>query len=136
MKWCYPTRVNEEQCERENDDAGQEVPVRLPWSRRLGLCVSSNERQTALLAGHAVALLRQACAEAAEINKRVTYHTFRHTFGTLLNANGENPKVVQELLRHASLKVTTDVYMQAVSPQKREAQSKLVKMVMKKTVSA
>jgi integrase len=65
----------------------------------------------------------------------VTYHTFRHTFGTLLNANGENPKVVQELLRHASMKVTTDVYMQAVSPQKREAQSKLVKMVMK-TASA
>jgi integrase len=61
----------------------------------------------------------------------VTYHTFRHTFGTLLNANGENPKVVQELLRHASMKVTTDVYMQAVSPQKREAQRKLVRMVMK-----
>jgi len=36
--------------------------------------------------------------------------------------------VVQELLRHASLKVTTDVYMQAVSPQKRKAQRKLVKM--------
>jgi len=68
----------------------------------------------------------------AVIAKHVTYHTFRHTFGTLLNANGENPKVVQELLRHASLKVTTDVYMQAVSPQKREAQSKLVKMVMDK----
>ena len=62
----------------------------------------------------------------------MTYHTFRHTFGTLLNANGENAKVDQELLRHASLKVTTDVYMQAVSPQKREAQSKLVKMVMDK----
>ncbi len=44
-----------------------------------------------------------------------------------MNANGENPKVVQELLRHASLKVTTDVYMQAVGPQKREAQSNLVK---------
>ncbi|MGB8886231.1 MAG: tyrosine-type recombinase/integrase [Candidatus Korobacteraceae bacterium] len=61
-------------------------------------------------------------------------HTFRHTFGTLLNANGENPKVVQELLRHASLKVTTDVYMQAVSLQKREAQTKLVRMVMKRPV--
>jgi len=71
----------------------------------------------------------------AEITKHVTYHTFRHTFGTLLNANGENPKVVQELLRHASLKVTTDVYMQAVSPQKREAQSKLVKMVLKKAAA-
>lgn len=55
----------------------------------------------------------------AGITKHVTYHTFRHTFGTLLNASGENAKVVHELLRHASLKVTTDVYMQAVSPQKR-----------------
>jgi integrase len=43
---------------------------------------------------------------------------------------------VQELLRHASLKVTTDVYMQAVTPQKRQAQSKLVQMVLKKTASA
>jgi integrase len=68
----------------------------------------------------------------AGISKKVSYHTFRHTFGKLLNANGENAKVVQELLRHASLKVTTDVYMQAISPQKREAQSKLVKMVMDK----
>jgi len=38
-------------------------------------------------------------------------------------------RVVQELLRHASLKVTTDVYMQAVGPQKRKAQSNLVKLV-------
>jgi hypothetical protein len=42
-----------------------------------------------------------------------------------LNANGENPEVVQELLRHVSLKVTSDVYMQAVGPQKREAQTSL-----------
>jgi integrase len=72
----------------------------------------------------------------AKVAKNVTYHTFRHTFGTLLNANGENSKVVQELLRHASLKVTTDVYMQAVSPQKREAQSKLVRMVMDRATPA
>jgi integrase len=71
----------------------------------------------------------------ADVNKHVSYHTFRHTFGTLLNANGENAKVVQELLRHASMKVTTDVYMQAVSAQKREAQSKLVRMVLKKAAS-
>ncbi len=42
---------------------------------------------------------------------------------------------MQELLRHASMKVTTDVYMQAVIPQKREAQSKLVRMVLKKPAS-
>ncbi len=69
----------------------------------------------------------------AGVSKHVSYHTFRHTFGTLLNANGENAKVVQELLRHASMKVTTDVYMQAVSHQKREAQSKLVRMVLRRT---
>ena len=57
----------------------------------------------------------------AGVTEQVSYHTFRHTFGTLLNANGENPKVVQELLRHASLKVTTDVYMQAVSHRSAEA---------------
>lgn len=73
--------------------------------------------------------------QRAAVDKHVSYHTFRHTFGTLLNANGENAKVVQELLRHASMKVTTDVYMQAVSPQKREAQSKLVRMVLKKKAS-
>jgi integrase len=45
------------------------------------------------------------------------------------------PKVVQDLLRHASLRVTTDVYMQAVGPQKREAQSNLVKLVRRGAVS-
>ena len=38
---------------------------------------------------------------------------------------------MQELLRHASLKVTTDVYIQAVGPQKREAQTNLVRLVRK-----
>jgi integrase len=47
----------------------------------------------------------------------------RHTFGTILNANGENPKVIQELLRHANLRVTMDTYVQAVSNEKRAAQS-------------
>jgi len=74
--------------------------------------------------------------QAAGITKRVSYHTFRHTFGTLLNANGENPKVVQELLRHATLKVTTDTYLQALSPDKREAQTKLVRLVLRRKATA
>jgi len=47
-----------------------------------------------------------------------------------LNANGENPKVIQELLRHANLKVTMDTYAQAMSDEKRKAQSKVVEMIM------
>ncbi|HEY2496326.1 MAG TPA: tyrosine-type recombinase/integrase [Candidatus Angelobacter sp.] len=57
----------------------------------------------------------------AAITKHVTYHAFRYTFGTLLNANGENAKVVQGLQRHASLKVTTDVYQQAIRSAKPRA---------------
>jgi integrase len=37
------------------------------------------------------------------IEKRVGWHTFRHTYATLLKANGEDDKAVQELLRHASV---------------------------------
>lgn len=62
-------------------------------------------------------------------------HTFRHKFGTLLDANGEIAKVEQELLRHASIKVTTDMCTQAVNSRKREAQSELLRMVLKKTAS-
>jgi integrase len=39
----------------------------------------------------------------------ISWHTFRHTYSNLLQANGEDPKVVQELLRHSSIKITMDI---------------------------
>lgn len=68
-------------------------------------------------------------AKRAGITKRLTWHTFRHTFSTLLKANGEDIKTVQELLRHASTRITMDIYTQAMSPAKRAAQSKVVAMI-------
>jgi hypothetical protein len=62
----------------------------------------------------------------------ISWHTFRHTYSTLLHANGEDPKVVQELLRHSSIKVTMDVYTQAVTATKRKAQSRAVEMIVPK----
>lgn len=59
------------------------------------------------------------------IQKRVSWHTFRHTFTSLLTANNENVKVVQELLRHASSKTTLDVYAQAKMNDKRHAQQRI-----------
>jgi integrase len=53
----------------------------------------------------------------------------RRTFATLLQANGEDIKVVQELLRHGSSRVTMDIYAQAQMPAKRAAQQKVVEMV-------
>jgi integrase len=49
--------------------------------------------------------------------------TLRHSFGTLMKANGEDVKTIQELLRHANFKVTMDVYTQAVTVAKRTAHS-------------
>jgi integrase len=47
----------------------------------------------------------------------------------LLKANGEDVKTVQELLRHANSRITLEVYTQAVTSNKRAAQSKVVKMM-------
>ncbi len=74
----------------------------------------------------------QPAALRAGITKELSWHTFRHTFSTLLKANGEDVKTVQELLRHASTRITLDVYTQAVTPAKREAQSKLMAMILPK----
>src|ERR1700694_3497242 len=74
----------------------------------------------------------QPSARKLGINKKVSWHTFRHTFSTLLKGNGEDVKVVQELLRHSTAKMTLDTYTQALSPQKRAAQSKVVGMIRSK----
>jgi len=71
----------------------------------------------------------QPVVERLGITKRVSWHTFRRTFATLLKANGEDIKVVQELLRHGSTRVTLDIYAQAQMPAKRAAQQKVVEMV-------
>jgi len=71
----------------------------------------------------------QPAVKRLGINKRVSWHTFRRNYSTLLHANGEDVKVVQELLRHSSAKITMDVYTQARMPAKRKAQQKVVEMV-------
>ena len=61
-----------------------------------------------------------------QLQKRLGWHTLRHTFGTLLKANGEDVATVQSLMRHANVSVTMDRYVQAVTPAKRPAQRSVV----------
>jgi len=68
----------------------------------------------------------QPAAKRAGITKWVGFHTFRHTYSTLLKANGEDVKVVQELMRHANISTTMNIYTKALTPAKREAQSRVV----------
>ena len=50
----------------------------------------------------------------------------------MLRELGTDVKVQQELLRHADVRTTLQIYTQAPSNQKREAVRKLVKMVLAK----
>src|SRR4029077_179971 len=74
-------------------------------------------------------IIRPAALQA-RITKKIGWHTFRHTFSTILIANGENVKVVQELMRHASSRCTLEVYSQARILAKRQAQQRVVQMIL------
>lgn len=68
----------------------------------------------------------QPAARAVGITKTIGWHTLRHSFATSLLRNGAEVKVAQELLRHSSCLITLDIYAQAVSRDKRKAQSRVV----------
>lgn len=63
------------------------------------------------------------------INKRIGWHTFRHTYSTLLRSTGAELKIMQELLRHSTIRVTLDTYTQAVTTEKRMAQEAVVALL-------
>ncbi len=56
---------------------------------------------------------------------KIGWHTFRHTYSTMLRSAGTDIKVQQELLRHSTIQSTMNTYTQAVSEQKRAANSKV-----------
>jgi integron integrase len=66
----------------------------------------------------------RAAARAAGTMKRVTCHTFRHSFATHLLEGGYDVRQVQTLLGHASLK-TTMVYTHVMSKPSMTVQSPL-----------
>jgi len=72
----------------------------------------------------------------AGITGKVGWHTFRHSFATILKSHGEDVKTVQELLRHANSSVTLNLYAQAVTDIKRNAQSKVARLVFGKKAEA
>jgi len=74
--------------------------------------------------------LIKPAAERSGIHQNVGRHTLRHSYASLLIANGENVKVVQELMRHVSSRFTLDVYSQARMLAKHQAQQRLVEMVL------
>ena len=72
--------------------------------------------------------LRPAALELG-IETRFGWHTFRHTYSTLLRSVGTEFKVMQELLRHSTIRSTLDVYTQAITPAKQNAQAAVMSLV-------
>ena len=61
---------------------------------------------------------------------KIGWHTFRHTFSSLLHQAGTSLAAQKELLRHADIQTTMNIYTQAVSADKREAVQQVVKTLM------
>jgi site-specific recombinase XerD len=74
--------------------------------------------------------IRPALVRAGIVGKQIGWHNFRHSLATNLRAMGVDIKVAQELLRHANSRTTLDIYTRAVSQQKRDANTKLVEMLL------
>jgi integrase len=68
-------------------------------------------------------------AKRAGITKRLGWHVFRHTFGTLIKSQGTDVAVTQALMRHANVSVTMDKYVQSVTSEKRAAQARVVQSI-------
>ncbi|MGB8480125.1 MAG: site-specific integrase [Acidobacteriaceae bacterium] len=68
----------------------------------------------------------QPAARKAGITKQIGWHTFRHTYSSLLAETGNDVKVLQELMRHAKVSTTMDLYTHARMENKRIAQRKAV----------
>jgi len=61
---------------------------------------------------------------------RLGWHAFRHTYSTLLNEYGTDAKVQQELLRHADIRTTMNLYTTAVPERLRKANRRVVRLLL------
>jgi integrase len=68
--------------------------------------------------------LRRKGVEESALPKglpRIRFHDLRHTAATLYLQNGTHPKVVQEMLGHATISMTLDTYSHVVRGMQQEA---------------
>jgi integrase len=70
-------------------------------------------------------------AKAAQITTAVGWKTFRHSFRSWLDQTEAPIGVQRELMRHASIQTTMNVYGRAMTDGKRQAHGNVVEMILK-----
>ena len=73
------------------------------------------------------ALMENPLMRAAGLPKTTRPYDLRHTFATLMLEQGENPKVVQEVLGHSRITHTMDTYSHVSPNIQKEAFGRLGK---------
>ncbi|HZC06866.1 MAG TPA: tyrosine-type recombinase/integrase [Ktedonobacterales bacterium] len=56
---------------------------------------------------------------------RMRFHDLRHTAATLLLGRGVNPKIVSEMLGHASIGITLDTYSHVLPTMQQSAAAEM-----------
>lgn len=76
-----------------------------------------------------------ATAAGIPEEKRYGLHSLRHTFASMLIANGENVKTVSELLGHSDTTVTYNTYVHLFKNQKKTAIKKIGNFIQELSMS-
>ena len=75
-------------------------------------------------------------AELIGLPDGIGWHTFRHTYRSWLDETGAPMKVQQELMRHASIQTTMNIYGRAMNDSKRKANSQVVGLAFGETMES
>jgi hypothetical protein len=101
---------------RRYDLSPRNAQFRIPLDSLISFCVSFSKRlrePDVLTPGEFSALVEE----------------FRHSLATNLRAAGADLKTAQVFMRHANSRITLDIYTRAISANKREANNKVMEMV-------
>ena len=74
--------------------------------------------------------IRKAGRDAG-LGDGIGWHTFRHSYRSWLDDTGAPITVQKELMRHASIQTTMNVYGKAMTDTKRQAHCKVVELILK-----